>query len=305
MAYILLNSVKTIIMKFNKNILYLFVFSVILIISCNNIEDKKQEIIIEHKTEKPKLVKTFAVEEIISNDTIKEENIDNNIYIETIDCGDDFIDTTIDCFLYSEISTKPVFRDGFEDIKAYIQDNIEYPQTAKNDSVAGTVYIAFVIGILGKVENVMLIRGVREDLNSVCVSVIEKMPNWIPGKAENKPVRVQMFIPIRFVLDSKNETSGFVIYPDNDLNFEDTKTDFDLNIYPNPVISYFNIEVSELSDDMGIAIFDMQGKMILQRKINEKTTRIETENFGKGSFVIKLFSKALDINISKKVIINK
>jgi len=292
-------------MKFNKNIFYLFIIGVILIISCNNIEEKKQDVIIEQKTEKPKLTKTSAADITISSDTIKEEIVDDNIYIETIDCGDDFIDTTIDYFLFTSLTIPPVFKNGDLGVLQYVKDNVKYPQSAIKDSVEGRVFVGLVIDTLGRVTNVKIIRGARSDLDSVCISAISKMPNWKPGEINGNLVKVQFVIPIKFVLNKDEETSDYVILPNDDLNFEETKIDFDLKIYPNPVISYFIIEVSELSNDMEIAIFDMQGKMLLQRKINEKTTRIETENFGKGTFIIKLFSKDLDISISKKVIINK
>lgn len=96
----------------------------------------------------------------------------------------------------------PEFIGGEEALFNFIRKNINYPIFEKSELISGTVYVTFVINKKGKVENAIIIRGVKggKGLEIEALRVINKMPDWSPGLTNNKPVKVQFTFPIKFML---------------------------------------------------------------------------------------------------------
>lgn len=65
----------------------------------------------------------------------------------------------LDLIMY--IEDAPIYNG---DIKAFIQTELNYPLSAKKDSIEGTVYISFMIDTLGSTNNHKVVRGIRDDL---------------------------------------------------------------------------------------------------------------------------------------------
>ena len=80
-----------------------------------------------------------------------------------------------------------------------IQQNIVYPESARRDSVEGSVYVEAFINKEGHVVKTKVITGVRKDLDDAAQTAIAKT-RFQPGKVGDKPVNVQIAIPIRFKL---------------------------------------------------------------------------------------------------------
>jgi TonB family protein len=91
---------------------------------------------------------------------------------------------------------------GISGLMNYLQDNIIYPESAKNEGMEGTVYISFVVEANGQITNVQVIRGLGEPLDKVAEDVIAGMPVWEPGKKDGEAVAVQFTMPIKFTLDA-------------------------------------------------------------------------------------------------------
>jgi TonB family protein len=87
-----------------------------------------------------------------------------------------------------------------EAFKAWIANNIKYPPAAKQDSISGKVYIQFTVNCRGKVEDVIVVRGVHPDLDAEAVRVVKSSPLWTPGKQRGKKVSVVLTFPVIFVL---------------------------------------------------------------------------------------------------------
>jgi len=78
--------------------------------------------------------------------------------------------------------------------------NITYPQQAKKDSIAGRVFINFIIEKDGSVSNVKVLRGIGSGCDEEAVRVVSSMPKWKPGIQNGEAVRVSYNIPIKFAL---------------------------------------------------------------------------------------------------------
>jgi protein TonB len=82
----------------------------------------------------------------------------------------------------------------------YLQENIKYPEMAKESGIQGIVYVTFVVEKDGRITSVKVLRGIGGGCDEEAVRVIKKMPKWKPGKQRGRSVRVQFNMPVRFVL---------------------------------------------------------------------------------------------------------
>jgi TonB family protein len=95
----------------------------------------------------------------------------------------------------------PEFPGGTEALKQYIADNINYPESARENGIQGTVYVSFKITKEGEVTDVRLARGIHPPLDKEAVRVVDSMPDWKPGMSNGQPVDVSgMGIPVDFTI---------------------------------------------------------------------------------------------------------
>jgi len=102
--------------------------------------------------------------------------------------------------IFTVVEESPTFPGGDAARIKFLQENIKYPQIARESSIQGTVYVTFVVERTGKVTDVRVLRGIGGGCDEEAVRVIKAMPNWNPGKQRGKPVRVQFNMPIKFTL---------------------------------------------------------------------------------------------------------
>ncbi len=102
------------------------------------------------------------------------------------------------------ISNKDEQRDCFNSwIQRFIAQNTKYPPLAREIRLQGKVYVNFVISENGEVEEVTLVRGEHDLLNTEAIRVLSAMPKMIPGKQQGKVVKMKMTIPVNFKLDNR------------------------------------------------------------------------------------------------------
>ena len=105
----------------------------------------------------------------------------------------------IEVYEYDYVKEKPSFPGGNARLVQFINDNREYPAEAYKKGIQGRVTCSFVVNTDGSVSHVSIIRGVEQSLNREAVRIMNKMPEWIPGKHEGQtvPVRVIWSVPFR------------------------------------------------------------------------------------------------------------
>lgn len=77
-----------------------------------------------------------------------------------------------------------------EEVKKYISENLKYPPIAQKNDIEGKVYVRFQVDTLGKVTNVVIVKGADILLDTAAIELISNMPDFIP--AENRGVKVEM-----------------------------------------------------------------------------------------------------------------
>ncbi len=86
-------------------------------------------------------------------------------------------------------------------LTSYIAQNLTVPQ---GSDITGVVYVSFYISEKGAVEEPTILRGLEKSQNDAAITIVKDMPTWEPALLNNKPIRVKMTLPIRFM--QKDET---------------------------------------------------------------------------------------------------
>jgi periplasmic protein TonB len=103
--------------------------------------------------------------------------------------------------IFTVVEDQPSFPGGEEARIRYLQENLRYPQMAREAGIQGTVFVTFVVERDGSVTDVRVIRGIGGGCDEEAIRVVRNMPRWQPGRQRGQPVRVQFNMPIRFVLN--------------------------------------------------------------------------------------------------------
>lgn len=101
------------------------------------------------------------------------------------------------------VEKMPGFVGGEDALYGFINENINYPQDARDYGIEGTVYVQFVVTAAGEIENVMIIESLFDSCDEEVLRVIGQMPNWEPGVHNDKKVPVYVRLPVRFKLRKK------------------------------------------------------------------------------------------------------
>ena len=103
--------------------------------------------------------------------------------------------------LFVSCGELPIFPGGKDSLIAFAKRLLYYPQTAINDSVSGKVILEFIVDTCGKIVNEKIFHTIRYDLENVCLTMIRRLPLWIPAKIADRPVNVMFRWTINFKLD--------------------------------------------------------------------------------------------------------
>ncbi|GEM_PF-187146 len=103
--------------------------------------------------------------------------------------------------VFMVVEEAPVFPGGEEARTRFLQQNIRYPQLARESNIQGTVYVTFVVEPNGTISDVRLLRGIGGGCDEEAMRVVRAMPKWMPGKQRGKPVRVQFNMAVKFILN--------------------------------------------------------------------------------------------------------
>jgi periplasmic protein TonB len=108
------------------------------------------------------------------------------------------VEETMEPFLVVE--QMPDFPGGEKALYEYLQKNIKFPPMARESGITGTVYVRFIVDKKGKISNVALLRGIGGGCDEEAIRVVQKMPDWNPGKQNGMPVPVYFTLPVKFIL---------------------------------------------------------------------------------------------------------
>ena len=103
---------------------------------------------------------------------------------------------TVQDSIYRVSDAMPEYPGGPNEMMRYIQENIKYPQSAKDNKIEGRVFVSFVVEKDGSITNAAVIRGIDKECDAEALRVVSSMPKWTPGQHKGEVVRTQFTIPI-------------------------------------------------------------------------------------------------------------
>jgi len=100
----------------------------------------------------------------------------------------------------AEANVIPEFPGGLERFLRWMQTAVVYPEEARLKGLSGTVYVIFTVKKDGSISDVKVENPVHALLDAEAMRVIKSMPNWRPGKDQNRSFEIIETAPIRFRL---------------------------------------------------------------------------------------------------------
>ncbi|MDH5382609.1 MAG: energy transducer TonB, partial [Cyclobacteriaceae bacterium] len=132
------------------------------------------------------------------------KSTNSSIIIENIEKGNSqgessrFGETTDEIFTIVEDPAMP--EGGYESFYKYIQTNMLYPETARNNNIEGRVFIQFVVDTDGSITQVQAVKGIGAGCDEEAIRVISGSPKWKPAYQRGITVKQRIVLPITFKL---------------------------------------------------------------------------------------------------------
>ncbi|MBS1772719.1 MAG: TonB family protein [Bacteroidetes bacterium] len=100
-------------------------------------------------------------------------------------------------FEFYPMLQQPVYS---QDTRTFLSENIRYPFKCQNKKIEGTVIISLYIDETGKLCDTKIIQNADPLMDKEALRVINLMKKWIPGKFDDKPVKMWVSQRVSFQL---------------------------------------------------------------------------------------------------------
>lgn len=92
------------------------------------------------------------------------------------------------------------FPGGMAELRKYLFDNCQYPESARQAGWQGVVMLEFVVEKDGRIGQVNVLRSVCPALDEEAIRVVKGMPKWKAGENNGQKCRSFFQLPITFSL---------------------------------------------------------------------------------------------------------
>jgi len=89
---------------------------------------------------------------------------------------------------------------GFKAFRKYVQQNLKYPEAAKEKKVKGRVVVGFTVNPNGVLSDFRIIKSLSPECDAEALRLIKEGPAWEPTKKDEVAVSEQVRMAIRFRL---------------------------------------------------------------------------------------------------------
>lgn len=101
--------------------------------------------------------------------------------------------------------------------------------------------------------------------------------------------------PIVITLENNSNfaTQGFHQTQLQVTEIEEANTFYNVSVFPNPTQGNVEVKIEDLKEDLNIKVFDVSGKLVLQKPytVNETTKTFDLNPFESGSYYLQLTGK--------------
>lgn len=98
---------------------------------------------------------------------------------------------------------KPMFSTLEKNLQTFLSDNLEYPEAAFKQNIAGTVKFRFVLETSGRISNILVESSVGGGCTEEAIRVV-KLIKWFPGIKDGLAVRTEVPLEITFDIAKKS-----------------------------------------------------------------------------------------------------
>jgi len=102
--------------------------------------------------------------------------------------------------VYIFVEKMPEFPGGDAALMKFISSNIEYPQIARDNDIAGKVLTQFTVNEDGTISDIQILKSPAACFNKEVMRVVKKLPVFKPGMQQGRPVKVRFCLPVSFNL---------------------------------------------------------------------------------------------------------
>ncbi|WP_373059894.1 T9SS type A sorting domain-containing protein [Zunongwangia sp. H14] len=101
-------------------------------------------------------------------------------------------------------------------------------------------------------------------------------------------------------LENSNESPSIVEEENGQTKENPSKSKLKITVYPNPVTEFFIVDFSSLDEsDFSYQLFDLQGKLLLQGKLDDLSTKIHPVNLQSSIYILKIYNHHLPVKSFK------
>lgn len=154
----------------------------------------------------PPKIQQPEIIEIPDEEEIEEEievNLDVEITEETVIeeiIVDEAPEEEVADEIFTIVEDQPGFPGGTAAFYQFVQKKLKYPSQARRMGIEGKVFVQFVVGKDGTINDVQVVKGIGAGCDEEAARVIKSSPKWTAGRQRGKPVKVRMILPITFKL---------------------------------------------------------------------------------------------------------
>ncbi|MEZ4829796.1 MAG: TonB family protein [Bacteroidia bacterium] len=92
----------------------------------------------------------------------------------------------------------PEFPGGNQALNEFFNNQIRYPEIARENEVEGKVYVRFTVLPDGSATGFSVVRGIGFGCDEEALRIVRNMPKWKPGEHQGQKVSVIKTLPITF-----------------------------------------------------------------------------------------------------------
>lgn len=102
--------------------------------------------------------------------------------------------------IYESAEHMPTYPGGAAELVKFIEEHLQYPEAAMNDSVDDVtiIQVSFIVEKDGTPKDFEVIDEHHPALEAEAVRVLEQMPKWKPATQHGVKVRVEYVVPVKF-----------------------------------------------------------------------------------------------------------
>ncbi|SFT12252.1 energy transducer TonB [Sphingobacterium wenxiniae] len=98
--------------------------------------------------------------------------------------------------LFTAVEVMPKPKDGMAEFVKWVAKNYNYPASALEQGVKGTVQVSFVVEPDGSLSSFKVLRDIGFGTGEEAIRLLKKAPSWHAGIQNGRPVRVSYTLPL-------------------------------------------------------------------------------------------------------------